>query len=75
MWEVAIVMSGEVGSPREETWVGESMLRIMRSVFASYSVIRVPLASASVLVVREYQAGLWALKSPMMMSPRELKIG
>ena len=44
-WEVAIVMSGEVGSPRERTRVGESMLRSLRSEF----VIRVPLASASVL--------------------------
>ena len=67
MWEVAIVMSGEVGSPREGTRVGDSMLRRMRSVFVRDSVIAVPLASASVLVVWEYQAGLWALKSPMMM--------
>ena len=58
MWEVVIVMSGEVGSPREGTRVGESMLRRMRLVFVRDSVIRVPLASAGVLVVWEYQAGL-----------------
>ena len=54
MCEVAIVMSGEVGSPREGTRVGNSMLRRMRSVFVRNSVIRVPLASASVLIVLEY---------------------
>ena len=48
MWEVAIVMSGEVVSPREGTWVGESMLKRMRSVFVKDSVIRVPIASARV---------------------------
>ena len=51
MWEVAILMSGEVGYPREVTRVGDSMLRRMRSVFVRDSVIRVPLASAGVLVV------------------------
>ena len=51
MWEEAIVMSGEVGFPRERTRVGESMLRRMRLVFVWDSMIRVPLASASVLVV------------------------
>ena len=50
-WEVAIVMSGEAGSPLEDTRVGESMLRRMRTEFLRDSVIRVPLASVSVLVV------------------------
>ena len=67
MWEVATVMSGEVGSRRERKRVGESMLRRIRSEFVRDSVIRVPLASTSVLAVCEYQAGLWALKSPIMM--------
>ena len=35
--------------------------------------MRVPLTSAWVIEVREYQAGLWALKYPMMMSLWELK--
>ena len=60
-------MSGEVGSPREGTRVGESMLRRIRLIFVRDSVIRVPLASAGVLAVWEYQVGLWTLKSPMMM--------
>ena len=66
-WEVVIVMSGEVGSPRKGTRVGESILRRMRSEFVRDSMIRVPLASVSVYVVWEYQAGLRALKSPIMM--------
>ena len=48
MWEEVILMSGEVGSPREGTRVGESRLR--RSEFLRDSVISVPLASASVHV-------------------------
>ena len=48
MWEVAIVMSGEVESPREGTRVGESMFSRMRSELVRDSV---PRASASVLVV------------------------
>ena len=59
------MMSDLVRYPRERTRAGKSMLR-MKSEFERGSVIRVPLASVSVLVVREYQAGLWALKSPMM---------
>ena len=51
MWEEAIVISGEVGSRREGTWVGESRLRRMRCQFVKDSVIRVPLASARVFVV------------------------
>ena len=51
VWKVAIIMLGEVGSPREEMRVGESMLRRMRSVFVRDSVIRVPLAYAGILVV------------------------
>ena len=67
MWELAIVMSGDLGSPQEETRVAELMLRRMRSEFVKDSVISVPLVSTSVLVVCEYQGGLWVLKSPMMM--------
>ena len=44
-WDVAIVMSDEVGSPRKGTRVGESMLRRIRSEFVKDSVIMVPLAS------------------------------
>ena len=51
MCEVAIVMSGEVVSPRVGRRVGESMLRRMKSVFVSDSVVRVPVAFASLLVV------------------------
>ena len=50
MWEVAIVMLSEVGSPRKGTRVGESMLRRMRSEFERDSVIKVSHYSASVLV-------------------------
>ena len=57
MWEEAIVMSGGVGSPREGTWVGESRLRRWMSKFVKESVIRVPLASAIVLVVRDSRHG------------------
>ena len=46
MPEVTIIMSVEVGSSREGTRVGE-----LRSEFVRDSVIRVPLASASVHVV------------------------
>ena len=67
LWEVPIVMSGEVGSAREGMRVGDSILRRMRLVSVRDSVIRVPIVSASVVVVWEYQAGLWALKSSMMM--------
>ena len=50
MWELAIVMSGDLGSPQEETRVAELMLRRMRSEFERDSVIKVSLSSASVLV-------------------------
>ena len=74
MWGEAIVRSGEEGSPREGTRVGESMLRRRRFESVRESVIRVSLASASVHVVGEYLVGLWALRSPMMMLLRKLKI-
>ena len=51
MWEEAIVMSGELGFPREGTRVGQSRLKSWRSEFLRYSVIRVPLVFKSVLVV------------------------
>ena len=51
MWEVGIVMSGEVGSPREGTWVGESILGRMRFEYVRVSVIRLPLVFVSELVV------------------------
>ena len=47
----AIIRSGEVGSLREETRVGELRLRTRRSAFVSDSVVRVPLVSASVHVI------------------------
>ena len=51
MWEEAIARSGEVGSLRVRMRAGESRLRRRRSDLLSDSVIRVPLASASVHVV------------------------
>ena len=51
MWEEAIVMLGEVGSPRVGTRVGKSRLRRRRLEFVRDYVIRVPLAFACVLVV------------------------
>ena len=36
--------------------------------------MRVPLAFAWSHVVREYQAGLWVIKSPMMMLSQKVKI-
>jgi len=51
MWKEAVDRSGEMGSLREETRVGKSRLRRERSEFVTASVIRVPLASASVYVV------------------------
>ena len=51
MWEEAIVMSGEVWSPRDGTRVGESRLRRRRSEFVRDSVVRVTLASANVFDV------------------------
>ena len=55
MGEEAIVRSAEVGSLQEATRVGESRLRRRWSELVRDSVIRVPLACASVHVVREYQ--------------------
>ena len=49
MWEVTIVRLGEVGSPREGTWVGEP--RLKRLEFVRESMIKVSLASASVHAV------------------------
>ena len=46
MWEVAIVMSENLGTPREGTQVGGSMLKRKRLTFARDCVIKVPLASA-----------------------------
>ena len=56
-----------MGSLQEGTRVGDSRLRRKRSELVRDSLIMVPLASASVHVVCEYQAGLWGLKSPIMM--------
>ena len=67
MWEETIVRLGEEGFPWEERRVWELSLRCTRSEFVMESVTRVPLAAVEVSVVREYQAALWALKSPMMM--------
>ena len=49
--EEAFVMAGEVWYPREGTREEESILRRKRSEFVRDPVIRVPLASASILVV------------------------
>ena len=62
LWEETFMRSGEVGSLWEE-----SKLRRRRSEFVRDSLIRLHVASASVL------AGLWAFKSPMMMLSRKLK--
>ena len=54
--------------------VGELSLRSRMLEFLRDSVMRVPLTSTSVHVVWEYQAGLWALKSSiMMLLSRKLK--
>ena len=51
MWEDAIVRLPDVESLREGRWVGESRFRSKRSEFVRDSVMRVPLASASVHIV------------------------
>ena len=67
MWEEDILRTGVVGSLQERMRVGELRLRSSMSELVRDSVMRVHLASASVHVVYDYQAGLWTLKSPMMM--------
>ena len=67
MWGVAIVRSGEEGLALEGSRVGESSLSSTRSLSVSACRIKSPRASARLSSVWEYQAGLWALKSPRMM--------
>ena len=67
IWEEVIVRSGDLGSLQEGRRVEESRLRRKRSELVRDSAMRVPLDPTSVHVVLQYQAGLWALKSHMMM--------
>ena len=64
MWGVAIVRSGEVGSPLGGSRVGESSLSKTRSQSVRDWEMMLPRASARLSLVAECQAGLWALKSP-----------
>ena len=67
MWGVANVRSGEEGLALEGSRVGESSLRSTKLLSVSASRMKSPRASARLSSVWEYQAGLWALKSPRMM--------
>ena len=63
---VEMVRSGEVGLPFEGSLVGESELRRTRLEEERESRMFCPRAAARASLVCEYQAGLWALKSPKM---------
>ena len=57
-------ISGEEATGRG--WVGEGELRIHRSLVSMTTAIVLPRIAALLQEVWEYQASLWALKSPSM---------
>ena len=66
-WELQRVRSGEEGFPDFGRRVGRSVLRRERLLSSMDSAKAEPLPAAAESRVVECQAGLWALKSPMMM--------